>query len=61
MSIVLRTNSNLKNFLVLLIVRRARLIRLRDEHMVFSIHTRIKTLDEDIRNIQSIINGKCIL
>ena len=60
MGIVLRTNSNFKNLLLLLLVRRARLIKLRDEHMIFFIHTRIESLNKDIQNIQSIINGKCI-
>ena len=55
---ILRKRS-VESFLTSLLVRKARLIKLRDEHMIFSTHVRIEALDKDIRAVQSIINGKC--
>ena len=45
-----------KSLIVRLLAKRARLVRLRDKHMIFSAHVRVKALD---KNIQDIINGKC--
>ena len=52
---ILRKKS-VESLLTLLFIKRARLIELRDEHMVFSTHIQIKALD---KGIQDIINGKC--
>ena len=41
-----------KSLLTRLLAERARLVELRDKHMIFSAHVRIKALD-------NIINGKC--
>ena len=48
-----------ESFLDSLLIKKQRLIKLRDEHMIFSAHVRIKSLDEDITFLQNIINGKC--
>ena len=48
-----------ESFLDSLLIKKQRLIKLRDEHMIFSAHIQIKSLDKDIRDVQSIINGKC--
>ena len=48
-----------ESFLDSLLIKKQRLIKLRDEHMIFSAHVRIKSLDEDIKFLQNIINGKC--
>ena len=53
----LKTIKNLKkksieSLLTLLFMERAKLIKLRDTHMIFSAHIQIKALDK-------IINGKC--
>ena len=45
-----------KTLLARLLTKRARLIKLRDKHMIFSAHVQIKALD---KNIQDVINGKC--
>ena len=47
---ILRKRS-VESFLTSLLVRKARLIKLRDDQ--------IKNLDKDIQDAQSIINGKC--
>ena len=52
---ILRKKS-VESLLTLLLIKKTKLIRLRDEHMIFSTHTRIEALDKDIRDI---INGKC--
>ena len=52
---ILRERS-VESFLTLLFAKKAKLIKLRDEHMIFSAHAQIKSLDRDIQNI---INGKC--
>ena len=53
----LKTIENLKkktieSLLTLLIMEKTKLIELRDIHMIFSAHVRIKALDK-------VINGKC--
>ena len=48
-----------ESLLTLLLIKKAKLIKLRDEHMIFSVHVQIKSLDKDIQILQSIINGKC--
>ena len=52
---ILRKKS-VESLLTLLLIKRAKLLRLRDEHMIFSTHVQIEDLDKDIQNI---INGKC--
>ena len=52
---ILRKKS-VESLLTLLLAKRDKLIKLRDKHMIFSAHVRIKALDKDIQNI---INGKC--
>ena len=52
---ILRKRS-VESLLTLLFAKRAKLLRLRDEHMILSTHIQIKALDIDIHNI---INGKC--
>ena len=52
---ILRKRS-VESLLTLLFTKRAKLIKLRDEHMILSTHIQIKALDRDI---QDIINGKC--
>ena len=52
---ILRKKS-VESLLTLLFAKRAKLIKLRDEHMIFSTHIQIKALEIDI---QDIINGKC--
>ena len=52
---ILRKKS-VESLLTLLLIKRAKLLRLRDEHMIFSTHVQIEVLDKDIQNI---INGKC--
>ena len=49
-------NTLTDSLLTRLLIKRGRLIELRDKHMVFSAHAQIKNLDKDIQNI---INGKC--
>ena len=48
-----------ESLLTLLLIKKAKLIKLRDKHMIFSVHVQIEALDKDIRDVQSIINGKC--
>ena len=55
---ILRKRS-VESLLTSLLIKRERLIELRDEHMIFSVHVQIEALDKDIRDVQSIINGKC--
>ena len=55
---ILREKS-VESLLTLLFAKRAKLINLRDRHMIFSAHVQIETLDKDIRSVQSIINGEC--
>ena len=50
------TDMDLESLLTLLLIKKAKLTKLRDEHMIFSAHVQIKALDKDI---QDIINGKC--
>ena len=50
---------SVESLLTLLLIKKAKLIKLRDEHMIFSTHVQIEALDKDIRDVQSIINGKC--
>ena len=52
---ILRKKS-VESLLTLLLIKKAKLIKLRDEHMIFSTHVQIKALD---KGIQDIINGKC--
>ena len=52
---ILRKRS-VESLLTLLLIKKAKLIKLRDEHMIFSTHVQIKALDKDIREV---INGKC--
>ena len=52
---ILRKRS-VESLLTLLLIKKAKLIKLRDRHMILSAHVQIKTLDKDI---QDIINGKC--
>ena len=52
---ILRKKS-VESLLTLLFIKKAKLIKLRDEHMILSTHIQIKALDRDI---QDIINGKC--
>ena len=52
---ILRKKS-VESLLTLLLIKKAKLIKLRDKHMIFSTHAQIKALDKDI---QDIINGKC--
>ena len=49
---------SVENLLTLLFMKKAKLIELRDTHMIFSAHIQIKALERDIQNI---INGKCFL
>ena len=49
---------SVESLLTLLFMKRAKLIELRDIHMIFSAHVQIKALERDIQNI---INGKCFL
>ena len=53
------TDMDLESLLTLLLIKKAKLIKLRDKHMIFSVHVQIEALDKDIRDVQSIINGKC--
>ena len=52
---ILRKRS-VESLLTLLLIKKAKLTKLRDEHMIFSAHVQIKALDKDIREV---INGKC--
>ena len=52
-------NTLAESLLARLLIKRARLIELRDKRMVFYTHVQIKDLDRNIQNIQNIINGKC--
>ena len=47
---------SVESLLALLFMERAKLVKLRDTHMIFSAHIQIKALDDFIQNI---INGKC--
>ena len=55
---ILRKRS-VESLLTLLLIKKAKLIKLRDEHMIFSAHAQIKTLNKDIQDARDVINGKC--
>ena len=48
-----------ESFLKSLEIKKQRLIKLRDERMVFFVHVQIKSLNEDIKFVQDMIKGKC--
>ena len=57
-SIDILRKKSIESLLTLLFMKRAKLVGLRDTHMIFSTHIQIKALERDIQNI---INGKCFL